>query len=642
MSLLARLLPVSSSTSMTRNGLGRGGSVGPTPAGRSMRKAWRRVVRVLADYRWYLLLFAGLIAFILGCIGWWKLLRQDYPKVSHPVSDVIYWSFKDFLSNSPSSPGLPWELDVARYLAPIVAGWATLNALGLLFRDRVQEMRIPLMHGHVVICGLGSYVGVAFLRHLRDEQIPVVAIELDATNPNIELCRNLGVPVIVGDAQRLKTLQAARAHRASRVLAVSADDAVNTQIVATWRQLPGRRTHPLSCLARISDPGFSVLLWIQESRRGDPELSVDYFNIDEISARLLLAESKFPFGAQHGKPHILVAHLDPIGVWLVYHAARRWYDIRGDNSDKLVVTVLDQEPDERIDALHGYHPALEQLCDFIPFSSAIRNIGELPDCHREHNAPPLSCAYVTAYHDNQAFETALRLRHTLAAASRVVVALSHPDGLAGLLSDVTEAEVAGPLANIEVFPTMERTCTVELVQGGSLEAMAHAIHECWRQEQIKEGKPAITWADLDDSRRESSRAQALDIPRKLRMVHCAITPLSGWNATNFTFAPEEVERLAAEEHDRWNRERRADGWKPIDPPDAEDPDEAKRLLEQAKRRKETPYLLPWPELVEKYKEIAEYDRGFVREIPKILAMAGMQIVRTDQPTLTAGELTAPS
>jgi voltage-gated potassium channel Kch len=642
MSLLARLLrsapPIPAAADKPR----RRDPGELTNRGWSVRSARRWFVRLLADYRWYILVFAGLVAFILGCIGWWQFFTHPIPPAQPRQprpSDIVYWSFKDFLSNSPSAVGLPWELDVARYLAPIVFGWAGLSALGLLFRDRVQQMRIPLMRGHVVMCGLGSYVGIAFLRHLREKRIPVVVIELDATNPNIGLCRSLGVPVIVGDAQRLKTLQAAGAHRASRVLAVSADDAVNTQIVATWREVPGRRAHQPGCLARISDPGFSVLLWIQEVQRGDPELSVDYFNIDEISARLLLEE--VPLDTQHGQPHILVAHLDPLGIWLVFHAARTWHDARGDNPDKLVITVVDQKPQERIDALHGLHPALEQVCDFIPFSTITQHIGELPDHHRDQKAPPLSCAYVTAYHDKEAFETALKLRHALPAASQVVVALSRPHGVAGLLGDVTEAKAAGPLANIEVFPTMDNTCTAELVQGGSFETMARAIHERWRQEQIKAARPATTWENLDESRRQSSRAQARDIPVKLRMINCAITPLRRWDAKNFKFTDQEVEELAVEEHDRWNSERIADGWTLIDMPQADDPEEAKRLLESARRRKQTPYLLPWQDLVETYPDVAQLDRVFVRAIPKILASAGMQIVRTDQPTLTGSAQTAP-
>ncbi len=85
--------------------------------------------------------------------------------------------------------------------------------------------------------------------HLDDNRIDVVVIELDANNPDIELCRSLGVPVIIGDTRRQRTLQAAGAHHASRVLAITPDDAVNTQIVATVRELAVRRSREQRCLA---------------------------------------------------------------------------------------------------------------------------------------------------------------------------------------------------------------------------------------------------------------------------------------------------------------------------------------------------------------------------------------------------------
>lgn len=83
-------------------------------------------------------------------------------------------------------------------------------------------------------------------------------------------------------------------------------------------------------------------------------------------------------------------------------------------------------------------------------------------------APPFSGAYVTAYRDHQALETALKLRHALRSHIPVVVALSHPHGVAGLLDDVMEAKETGALVNINVFSTMKRACTAELVQGGRL------------------------------------------------------------------------------------------------------------------------------------------------------------------------------
>ncbi|HWT49770.1 MAG TPA: NAD(P)-binding protein [Mycobacterium sp.] len=626
MSLLARLVPP------------RGHSQRPGDperlrgSGRSISGAWRWFVGLLADYHWWLLAVAGVIAFVLGCIGWWKfkVTHHPPPPTLGDGAFVAYRSFKDFLMESSGQRQIPWELTVAEFLAPIVAGWAGLSALGLLFRDRVQQMRIPLMHGHVVICGLGKYVGIVFLRHLREKHMRVVVVECKADNPNIELCRGLGVPVIVGDAQRLKTLQAAGAHRARRVLAVTDDDGINTQIVATWRELPGRRSRQLGCLARITDPEFCSLLRIQEAHRGD-ESSVDFFNIDEISARLMLKE--FPIATDCAQPHILVAHLDPLGVWLVYHAARAWHAKRGRKTAPLVVTIVDRQPEESVQALKSQHPQLKNMCDFKPFYPTAEDIGErLPSHHLDSATPHIGRAYVTAYTDQQAFETALKLHHGLHRLDPpvpVTVALSSPHGVASLLGDVKRA---GALADVDVFPTMERACTVELVRGGSFEPLAEEIHERWREQQRKEHKPAPSWKDLDESRKESNRAQARHIAVKLGMVGCALAPLQNWDATkDFTFSTEEVEKLAIAEHNRWWDERLAHGWKLI-PMSGKDKAETKRLLEEAKLRKESPYLIPWDDLLDQYPEIADYDRIFVRGIPDLLASVGLRVIRTDTKT----------
>jgi hypothetical protein len=618
MSLLARLAPARKS--QRANGFG-----GHTPARRWTAQAWRRFVDQVSTYRWWITAVAGIAAFVLGCIGWWEFKAKAHPTAGD-AAFIAYWSLKDFLMNSPGDQVIPWQLNVARFLAPLVAGWAGYSALASLFRDRVQQMRIPLMRGHVVICGLGRYVGTIFLRHLRDRHIQVVVIEQDVTNPNIELCRSLGVPVIIGDAQRPKTLQAAGAHRARRVLAVADDDGVNTQIVAAWRKLPGVGSAQAGCLARISDPDYCSLLRLQQAR-SDHVPWVDFFNIDEIGARQILR--KFPFETDCAQPHILVGHLDPLGVWLVWHAARIWYDT-GDKKTPLVVTVLDHDPENSVAALKSQHPALKKHCDFKLFHASAEQIREqLPTHHLDAATPPISRAYVTAYQDRQAFETALKLHHELHRLQPdvpVVLALSRPQGVADLLAD---AKKSGALAGLEVFATMEKTCSVELLQGGSYEPLAEAIHERWRSEQIKKDKPAPEWEDLDESRKESSRDQARDIGAKLQSIDCAIAPLRDWEAKDFEFTDQEVEKLGIDEHQRWWDERRRQRWVLIPMPVGKDDEEVKRLVEEAKLRKESPYMIPWQDLLDLDADIAEYDRVFVREIPQLLAGVGLQVIRTD-------------
>ncbi len=565
----------------------------------------RSFARTLADYRWYVLGAGGIVAFALGCVGFWEYL-------SHPTpSEVVYRSLTLFLLEGGEAepwhaPHVPVSLDIARFLAPIVAGYAGLSGLASLFRDRVQQMRIPLMRGHVVICGLGD-VGSVFLRHLREAGDRAVVIESDAANPNVGLCRSSGVPIIVGDAQQERTLQAAGVQRADRLLAVCPHDAVNAEIVAAAGQLASSRSKgTLPCLARIGDPELCALLRIRQAKLTGAASALDFFNTNEISARLLLDE--FPIDTERDRPHILVGYLDALGAWVVYHAARDWYERRADPTTRLVVTVVDNEADHRVQSLLGHYPALEHVCRFIPLPASVSKIHRLRAHHAEAAAPRLTRAYVTAYHDEQAVQLALQLRHELDADVPLVVGLARAYGVARLFDDGGSA--AG--LNIDVFPTLERTCTAELIRGGSYEAIAHAIHRRWRAEQLASDKPAPSWSELDESRKESSRSHARHIAVKLRNVGCDIAPLRDWDASEFAFSDDEIETLAIAEHDRWIAERLADGWS---------------LGDKDIENKKTPYLVLFADLPD---DIAEYDRMFVREIPTLLASVGLQVIRTQK------------
>jgi len=561
-----------------------------------------KAFRVFSDYRWHILVVAGIGAFALGCAGYWGYLSGQHKGPS--LSDVAYASMQLFFGTTLAETHLPTSLNVARFLAFIVTGWAGVTAIAALFADRVRQMRIPWMRGHVVVCGLG-YKGSVFVDHLRDAHAGVVVIEADANNPHIDLCRSRGVPVIVGDAQLKRTLHTAGVERAARLLAVTPEDAVNTEIVAVASELVASRSGgQLGCLAQITDPHLCALLRIQETKRTDSASALDFFNTDEISARLMLDE--FPIDTEHGQPHILVAHLDDLGAWLIWHAARDWYDSRRDDTSPLLVTVLDDRGDQRVRALLAQHPDLEKVCQFISLSTSARDIQQLPAHHADAAAPPLTRAYVTAYRDENALQTALKLRHALHPAIGLVVALSRSDGVSRIMSDTWSTN--GPLANVVVFPTLERICTVDLIQGGSFEAIARALHERWRAEQIAAGNHAPAWAELDESRKESSRAQARDIAAKLRSLEYELAPLHDWDAASFTFTNPEIKTLAIAEHDRWMRERLADGW---------------TLGDKDVQQKKSPYLVPFEDLPD---DIAEFDCMFVKEYPAILASVGLQIV----------------
>jgi hypothetical protein len=575
---------------------------------------WRRsVAQLLAPFRWSLVFAAAAVVFVMGCVG--AALSSSAALPHHNWADDVYVSFRLFFMAPPAPTELgPW-LDAARFLAPIVAGYATLTALATLFRDQI---RIPWMRGQVVVCGLG-YVGAVFLRHLHDAGERVVVIESDPTNPLIELCRSLRVPVIIGDAQLDRHLQAAGIRHADTLIAVCPYDAVNAEIVTAARKLATKRQ--LHCLARIGNPELCEMLQSQENKpAGTPSL-LEFFNTDEISARLLLDE--YPVEPEHGQPHILISRLDGLGQWLIVHAARDWYDGRTarkeeQNFTPLWVTVLDEHAEQRVRALLDQYPPLERVCRFAYASLSVRQIQRLTAGHpppplpgqpADGDAPPLTGAYVSGDRDELAVPAALRLRQALDDSIPLVLALSRGHGVARLIDNARDS---GELVNVEVFLTLDHTCTMELVKEGfgTFETLARAVHRRWRAEQIADGLDAPLWSELDDSRKESSRAQARHYGAKLASVGHKAVPSGDWGASDFEFTTEQIDELAAAEHDRWNQERLADGW-------------TLTLGDKDPDAKKTPYLLPFAELPP---HVAEWDRVFVRAIPSVLASAGLRIV----------------
>ena len=119
------------------------------------------------------------------------------------------------------------------------------------------------------------------------------------------------------------------------------------------------------------------------------------------------------------------------------------------------------------------------------------------------------------------------------------------------------------------------------------------------------------WDELAPELKESTRAQADDIPRKLRAVGCFM--LNEERSEPLVKVPEfsieELDMLSEIEHERFNAERLQRQW---------------RMGPRNSKQRTTPFLVPWRDLTQEWKDV---DRVMVECVPRILEKAGWHIYR---------------
>ena len=568
-------------------------------------RRWQPKLRSLwADYHWHALALLFLLALALGIIGFQQ--HFDASGGDRSLVDAVYQALRLFaLESGDVPPPVPWELNVARFLAPTIALSAALQALAAVFREQLQAVRVRFWRRHVVVCGLAEK-GELIAQSFRELGERVLTVEPDRGSPRIAAVRAHGIAVLFGDAREAALLRRARVQQARYVIAADGDDATNARIAAQARKLTADRGgHGIvTALIHIVDADLCDLLAASAVAGGNGErFRLEFFNVFERGAQAWLSEHP-PFAG--GNDHLVVVGADELARSLVVGAARDWLATNPGAMQRPRISLVDAHADTAIELLSLRYPRQVQLCEVVPHTVDCSS----PDFARAPFLADAGAVYICLEHEGRALASALSLSQRVHGGDvALVMRVARTGGL---------DELARSYGRLETFSLLEHTCTAELLAGRTRnEIISRAMHEEYCRKQAAEGQTPATnpsmveWENLPESLRESNRRQADHIPAKLQAIGCALAPLEEWSASESDLSTSEVEELARVEHDRWVAERLLDGWTYAPGP--------KDL-----RRKRTPWLIPWEEMPEAQRD---YDRNTVRNLPRFLAQAGLRIVR---------------
>jgi hypothetical protein len=509
-------------------------------------------------------------------------------------------------------------LEVARFLAPILSGYAAIQALLVLFNKQWLLLKLRLLKNHTIICGLGRK-GYMFARDFWSKGYDVVIVEDNPANPFIPMSREAGIPVLVGNAADATLLKQARLVSARNLIAVCGEDGVNAEIAITAQAIWGERNqHTLHCYIHIVEPAVWDFLNGRKFSFDSQFFNMEFFNIYDWGAKQAL--QKYPLhmvSSADKPPHLLIIGLGKFGSSLLVRVARSWYWQMRDVTprQKLRISVIDRLAPIKLHQVQMRYPCLQIACELVPIEHDIRllsgNTGIIKTLNdKEHGVTQVFICFdsdALALHSVGILQSILDDRSI-----SVVTRMSVESGLASLLAVGDQPAKQ----DLKIFHLANETCRVEALQD-FIDILAQTIHEgyvehCQVQGFYSVDRPAHKpWHELSQDLQNSNRDQAHHLPLKLQRIGYEITPLNDWDADRrFCFNSQEVETMAEMEHERWLAERKRLGW---------------RLGIDDAARKTNPNMKPWLELDEKTRE---FDRNAVRLIPKLLAKIDLQVQKS--------------
>ena len=188
------------------------------------------MLRRLAGGKFALVFAALLVVALAGFV----LLKTRYA-----IMDALYLTVMDMTGSAFTSSADTASEKVAQVLLT-VDGMAlipviTAIVVGARLTGSVRRGPRPTSD-HVIVVGLGN-VGSAVTGQLHDLGFDVVCVDNNPNAPGIPLARQLGLPVVIGDAFREETLRAAHLDTCLALVSVTSLDVVNLETALTARAL---------------------------------------------------------------------------------------------------------------------------------------------------------------------------------------------------------------------------------------------------------------------------------------------------------------------------------------------------------------------------------------------------------------------
>jgi Trk K+ transport system NAD-binding subunit len=186
-----------------------------------------------------------------------KLVGTPVNNMAEAIYIVLTATFLQPVGDFPDFFGL----QIFHFIMPLIGiiilaqGLADFGILLFNRRARSKEWEMAVastMNQHIVLIGLG-HLGYRVTQRLHEMGKSVVVVEINLGTHTTAAARDMGIPVIQGDARHPGALESANIKDARTIILASQDDAMNLQIALRARSLNPN----IEVVIRIFDEEFA-------------------------------------------------------------------------------------------------------------------------------------------------------------------------------------------------------------------------------------------------------------------------------------------------------------------------------------------------------------------------------------------------
>jgi hypothetical protein len=544
---------------------------------------------------WTIPVFA-VATIVLGTWGWVSYGRR--------LDEALYRSIALFsIANQVyrDGPGAAdWRFLVGRWTGLLAEFGAALLALGALLHQRGVFVLAKLLNQHVVVIGSGDLALGAFEggQRARRRVLWVGAPHLSAGS--------FGALAIPRPPDAEPEAYADYANAADHVLIVQDNDADAIGLARRVRAAAPRAR--ITVLLRDASLAEATAEMINEARTRVMSPAV-------LAARALHLEHP-PFAiakdAGHARIHALIVGFGQAGQAIARDII---VNCRTADLDLPNITVIDPAAEALEGVMRARAPELDACARFTFIQGTVGTDGVQPTVgvllRQIDDAGPITAAYVCRSHDTEGLGTAAMLqivfRSTAHPDPRIFVRLRDVQSLTGG-GDKRGLNALTPFGDSKSIIGATEFLSDEPDQAARTFSAAYRTllpPEVRDDPKVRSARP---WDELDETFRQATRDAVAHIPAKMQSAGIEPGLWRGLNgapalprSVRLVTSEVEHEQLARLEHERWNAQRRMEGWQ-----FTRGPKDTVRALH--------PNLRPYDDLPESDKA---YDRALVLETESI-------------------------